>query len=288
LTSDLTDSDIIDLRTITTSNTKTAVQVLARKGPPREVKAIVDLGSAFSFVSSNLARDLGLKPDSSRQIEFLDVNGNRTTSAGRATVLFVLSGEKFRTVFHVAPEPPAGAKCQWRMIIGTNVFAAAKMIVDYERKEIYRRTATSTRSKLLLGETAEDEIFAVLDTDQGVYIDVPAGKRCHLPVRIEWASRKKCDASERIDDRDGEIVLSTHTGPKIPPGFAVPDGLAAPKQGRAVVRVKNNSPSMVRLYGGQKIATASRLPSRTMVEVVEVVWWLADELLSAGSWNELY
>ena len=147
LTSDLTDSDIIDLRTITTSNTKTAVQVLARKGPPQEVKAIVDPGSAFSFVSSDLARDLGLKPDSSRQIEFLDVNGNRTTSAGRATVLFVLSGEKFRTVFHVAPEPPAGAKCQWRMIIGTNVFAAAKMIVDYERKEIYRRTVSGMEER---------------------------------------------------------------------------------------------------------------------------------------------
>jgi transposase InsO family protein len=265
----LTDSDIIDLQPITTSNTRTVVHVLARKGPSQKVKAIVDGGSAISFVSADLARDLGLKPDRSRQIEFFDVNGNRTTSAGHVNLLFSISGERFRTGFQVAPDPPAGVTRQWRMIIGTNVFAAAKMIVDYERKEIYRKKGTSTRNKLLLDEEAEGETFAVLDAVQGAYVDVPAGKRCDLPVRLEVAGRRKCDVSERIDDRDGEVALSAYSGPKTPPGLVVLDALVAPKRGHAMARIKNDGPSTTRLYGGQKIAVVERLSPKAIVAVVE-------------------
>ena len=180
----VTDScDIVDLRPISTTNTKAELRVTAHRGPPRKVQAIMDGGSGVSFVAEDLAKSIKLKIDHSCRLPYYDVNGNLSRSIGCAQVVVEVAGKKYRFKFHVAPKPSSGAGFKWSMIIGTDFLKASGLILDYEREEVYRRELQSTHDKLIIGEPVQKQLFAVVDAEQGMPIDLPGGRMFDLPVR---------------------------------------------------------------------------------------------------------
>ena len=94
-------------------------------------------------------------------------------------------------------------------------------------------------------------MVAVLDADQGVYLDVSGGRMCDLCVRI--------------DDADGDVVVIEHAGAKERSQLDMIDTLVAARQPCAVVRVKNNSLVPVWPHGGHDLAIADRTTPRTVV-----------------------
>src|SRR5690348_16910756 len=243
--------EVVDLRQIATTNTKATVEVAPRKGPPWRVEAIMDSGSAISFVSAGLARDLRCQVDASRRVEFYDVNGNRSVSAGRARIELTITGKTFRSTFHVAPEQPRESAFRWEMIVGTDFLRASGLIMDFERAEVYRKKAPSVRDKLLIGEVTQKQVHAVVVGEQGTAIDIDPGAMGDVAVRV--------------DELDGDVELARNSRSSMPAELEVIDAVATVRQGCTRVRVRNKGLETVRVYGRQKIAVVEQLAPGTMV-----------------------